>query len=230
MQLSLLQRAAVEREAPNICVVAGPGSGKTRVLIERFAWLVEKRGVDPGRILAITFTEKAANEMKRRLVRRFADSPALREKVETAWLSTIDAFCARLLGEHAIEAGLPPDFSVLEPAQAIRLQREAAEEVLDELFSERPVEMRRLMEALDLATQDDGRQPDLAQSLIETYETMRLSGTRELPATTGGADVFAEARQLAVAISAGGPDLAGEGAPALLDWVARFAALGREVS
>ena len=70
-RLSLQQRAAVERTGQDVCVVAGPGSGKTRVLVERFAWLVERCGIDPGRILAITFTEKAANEMKARLVRRF---------------------------------------------------------------------------------------------------------------------------------------------------------------
>jgi ATP-dependent exoDNAse (exonuclease V) beta subunit len=221
MNLSSLQRAAVERDAPNVCVVAGPGSGKTRVLIERFAWLVEQRHIDPGRILAITFTEKAANEMKQRLAQRFAASPQLREKVETAWLSTIDAFCARLLGEHAIEAGLPPDFSILESAHATRLQREAVEEALDELFSERPAEMRRLMEALDLSTQEDGRQPDLAQSLIESYEIMRLAGVRELPAAQPLQDTFAEARTLALAIS-GGAGLTGEGVPALLHWVARF--------
>ena len=55
------QQAAIERSRQNVCVVAGPGSGKTRVLIARFAWLVEERGVAPGRILAVTFTEKAAN-------------------------------------------------------------------------------------------------------------------------------------------------------------------------
>src|SRR5215471_9895782 len=60
MDLSAAQRAAVECDSSSICVVAGPGSGKTRVLIERFAWLVEQRGIDPRRILAITFTEKAA--------------------------------------------------------------------------------------------------------------------------------------------------------------------------
>ena len=70
----------MERMSPEVCVVAGPGSGKTRVLIERFAWLVEQQQVDPGRILAITFTEKAAAEIKERLVKRFAGRPELREK------------------------------------------------------------------------------------------------------------------------------------------------------
>src|SRR5579885_1179407 len=90
------QREAVERTGQDVCVVAGPGSGKTRVLIERFAWLVERRKIDPARILAITFTEKAAAEIKKRLRSR------LNASVERAWVATIDGFCARLLRENAV--------------------------------------------------------------------------------------------------------------------------------
>ena len=107
------QRRAVERTGQDVCVVAGPGSGKTRVLIERFAWLVEEQGVDPARILAITFTEKAANEIKERLIERFASRcriAELREAIERAWVSTIHGFCARLLRENAIAAGLRAGF------------------------------------------------------------------------------------------------------------------------
>jgi ATP-dependent helicase/nuclease subunit A len=200
MTLSAQQQDAVRRSAQDVCVVAGPGSGKTRVLIERFAWLVEERGIDPGRILAITFTEKAANEMKVRLVRRFEKKPELREAVERAWLSTIDGFCMRLLRENAIAAGLPPDFTVLDQSAADRMQREAAETALDELFKERPAEMRRLMEALDLSTEDDVRQPDLADSLLDVYASMRLAGARDLPPEPAAPDVLPEVRQLALTI------------------------------
>src|SRR5215475_14358740 len=151
--LTSAQRAAVERTGQDVCVVAGPGSGKTRVLIERFAWLVEEQGIDPGRILAITFTEKAATEIKERLIARFAGRPELREAIEWAWVSTIHGFCARLLRENSIAAGLAPDFEVLEQAAAERLAREAAEEALESLYRERPEEMRRLLEAVDLSTQ-----------------------------------------------------------------------------
>src|SRR5262249_36219772 len=157
------QRRAVERAGQDVCVVAGPGSGKTRVLTERFAWLVEHSGVDPTRILAITFTEKAATEIKQRLIARFTGDR--REAIERAWVSTIDGFCARILQENAIDAGLAPDFKVLDEAAASRLARESAEEALEELYRERPDQMRRPMEAIDLTTQDDGRQPDLAASL-----------------------------------------------------------------
>jgi len=200
MNLSAQQQAAVQRTGQDVCVVAGPGSGKTRVLIERFAWLVEERGFDPGRILAITFTEKAANEMKVRLVRRFEERPELREAVERAWLSTIDGFCMRLLRENSIAAGLPPDFSVLDQSTADRMQREATEEALDGLFAENPAAMRRLMEALDLSTEDDARQPDLADSLLDVYASMRLAGTRDLPPEPAAPDVLTTARELAQSV------------------------------
>ncbi len=177
MNLSSTQRQAIERRGQNVCVMAGPGSGKTRVLIERFAWLVEQHDFDPQRILAITFTEKAATEIKERLIKRFAQMPDLREQIERAWVSTIHGFCARLLRENAIAAGLAPDFAVLDASTAERMAREAAEESLEDLYQEQPDQLRRLLEALDLSTQDDGRQPDLARGLLSVSETMRLSGT-----------------------------------------------------
>src|SRR5580704_384194 len=203
MELSPQQRKAVERTGQDVCVVAGPGSGKTRVLVERFAWLVERQSVDPARILAITFTEKAATMMKRKLVDRFAHRQDIRERVERAWVATIDAFCARLLRENAIEAGLAPDFSVLDEGSAKRMRREAAEQALDELFQEKPEQMRRLLEALALSTSDDARQVDLAAGLLDVHESMRLAGVRVLP-PTGGAleDVLPEARRLAVEVGA----------------------------
>src|SRR5580658_317450 len=220
MELSAEQLAAVERSGQDVCVVAGPGSGKTRVLVERFAWLVECKDADPTRILAITFTEKAATMMKRKLVERFAGQQDVRERVERAWVATIDAFCARLLRENAIEAGLAPDFSVLDEGSAKRMQRDAAEQALDELFRERPGEMRRLLEALALSTSDDARQVDLAASLLEVHESMRLAGVRVLPDAAGAAeDALPEARKLA-------KEIAGEAAWSNLhDWVREFLAL-----
>ena len=114
MDFTAAQREAIEYSGPgNVCVIAGPGSGKTRVLVSRFAWLVREKHIAPEDILAVTFTRKAALEMKKRLA---ADiSP---ERAERAHVSTIDAFCAGLLREHAIEAELDPDFGQLEPIDA----------------------------------------------------------------------------------------------------------------
>ena len=137
---------------------------------------MEQHEIEPARILAITFTEKAATEIKERLVKRFAGRPDLREKVERAWVETIDGFCTRLLMEHSLAANLPPDFSILDESKADRMEREAAEEALDSLFQEHPARMRVLLEALDLSTSDDSPSQDLAAALLDVYEAQRVSG------------------------------------------------------
>jgi hypothetical protein len=101
------------------------------------------------------------------------------------------------LREHAIAAGVAPDFAVIEPAPAGRLLRESAEEALDGLFEERPEEMRRLLGAIDLSTYDDGSHPDLAQALIDVLEAMRVSGVRKIATPVRDASLFARARELA---------------------------------
>jgi Superfamily I DNA and RNA helicases len=118
LKLSKKQLAAAHRIGQDVCVVAGPGSGKTSVLIERFCWLVREQAVSPGRILAITFTEKAATEIKSRLVKQFTNEPEMRAEIERAYVSTIHSFCTRLLRENALTAGLDPQFTSPTPARA----------------------------------------------------------------------------------------------------------------
>src|SRR5690349_13067114 len=106
----------------DMCVVAGPGSGKTTVLVERFRRLVCDAGIPPSRILAITFTEKAATNMKQKLTAAFRDRPEDRRQLERAYVSTVHGFCMRLLRENAIFAGIDPEFRVLDERQADTLQ------------------------------------------------------------------------------------------------------------
>ena len=101
------QADAIQYRHLDACVVAGPGSGKTTVLVERFRALIDLHRFDPGHILAITFTEKAAANMKTKLVDLFAHDPERQRDLESAWVSTIHGFCARLLRENAIAAGTP---------------------------------------------------------------------------------------------------------------------------
>src|ERR1051325_5521307 len=103
IEFTAAQRNAIALHAPDkdTCVVAGPGSGKTTVLIERFRGLVES-GVSPLRILAITFTEKATNQMRQRLAAAFAGQPDLTVAIQRAYVSTVHGFCTRLLRENAI--------------------------------------------------------------------------------------------------------------------------------
>jgi ATP-dependent helicase/nuclease subunit A len=181
MILSKEQSAAVSRLGQDVCVVAGPGSGKTRVLVERFRRRVEQ-GVSPLRLLTVTFTEKAANELKERLARDFAANALLREQIERAPVYTIDAFCANLLRRHAIEAGIDPQFDVLDAAEAQAELSTAAEEALDGLLESNPAGMRALFEALDIS--------DAIAGLASVYEAMRLTapGPRAGGATAHASD------------------------------------------
>ena len=126
MTPTLSQQRAIEASTRgDVCVVAGPGSGKTTVLVERFRWLVSAQGVRPDEIAAITFTEKAAASMLERLVDRA--EPESRRAYQLAQVSTIHAFCARLLREHALEAELDPAFEVIDAWEAeIQLRRSIA--------------------------------------------------------------------------------------------------------
>lgn len=177
MMLSAAQQAAVTRSGQDACVVAGPGSGKTRVLVEHFAWLVEQ-GISPLRILAITFTEKAANEIKQRLVKRFEHAPDARAGIERAYVSTIHGFCARLLRENAVAAGIDPDFAVQEDVTGRVDPLLIAEEALDALFAEQPARMRGLLEAFA-----DG---DLAREIVTVYSDIRTAGAGAGDATLIG--------------------------------------------
>ncbi|MBN9662411.1 MAG: UvrD-helicase domain-containing protein [Acidobacteria bacterium] len=167
MALSQEQLDAVRRSGQDACCVAGPGSGKTTVLVERFAWLVEQ-GMDPARILAITFTEKAATQIKARLVKRFSGDMERRRGVERAQVSTIHAFCMGLLQEQAIRAGLDPEFTVLDERESDTEQAAAMEMVLDRLAEERRGEF--------LAVADAWPANDMAATLRGVYEDLRMGG------------------------------------------------------
>jgi len=226
------QSDAVQRSGQDVCVVAGPGSGKTRVLVERFAWLIRHRKVSPLRILAITFTEKAATEIKQRVAKEFAASPLLRKDVERAYVSTVHGFCARLLREHPIAAGLDPQFKVLEEAQSAAELTEAVHDALDQLYESRPAQLRELLEAIHVSTWPGGRQPDMAQALCDIYGAMRIAGrsvsdVREKSGHAEGGLTLAafadELRQILDTAPANPTPKQTECIDALLEWAGRVA-------
>ena len=115
---SASQRAAIEAPAEALLVLAGPGAGKTFCLIERIRFLLEQMAMDPARICAFTFTNKAAGEIAERLARTIGDRAAL---VKTG---TIHAFCAELLREFGSRVGLERGFGIIdEDAQEAVLRR-----------------------------------------------------------------------------------------------------------
>ena len=108
-QLDLLndrQREAVTWTEGPLLILAGAGSGKTRVLTHRIAYLIEEKGVDPWNILAITFTNKAAGEMKTRVIN------TVREGAAGVWVSTFHSFCVRILRRHAEHLGYGNNFCI----------------------------------------------------------------------------------------------------------------------
>jgi DNA helicase-2/ATP-dependent DNA helicase PcrA len=115
------QREAVLHDKGPLLVLAGAGSGKTRVITHRLAYLVS-RGVDPRSILAVTFTNKAAGEMRERAQALLPGAPL------TSFVGTFHSFGLRLLRRRAQAAGLPPRFGIADAADSLALVKEAMEE------------------------------------------------------------------------------------------------------
>ena len=109
------QRAAVVHEGTPLLVVAGAGSGKTRVLTRRIAWLVSQRGAHPGSILAITFTNKAAAEMKERV------EALVGPRARLMWVSTFHSACVRILRKEIDKLGFRSSFTIYDAADSKRL-------------------------------------------------------------------------------------------------------------
>ena len=103
-----------------VLVLAGAGSGKTRVLTARIAHLVEDLNVPPEAVLAITFTNKAANEMKER-IGKIAD-------VRNMWVSTIHSMCVRILRMYAAEAGIEKNFSIYSETERNNIVKKSFQE------------------------------------------------------------------------------------------------------
>jgi ATP-dependent exoDNAse (exonuclease V) beta subunit len=177
------QEQAVARRSEPLLLAAGAGSGKTSVLVERFVRAVREDGIAPGRILAITFTERAAGELRERVRRRFAelDEREAARDTEMAFVSTFHGFCARLLRAHPLFAGLDPEFAILDEGSSERLRGQAWASALGEfLEGERS-------EAVDLVAAWGA---DRTRAMVEgAYAELRSKGERRpmlpLPAVSG---------------------------------------------
>jgi ATP-dependent exoDNAse (exonuclease V) beta subunit len=174
VELTPEQRAAVEQRDTGLFVPANAGSGKTRVLVERFVRAVVEDGVAVDRILAITFTEKAAAELKGRLRRRFLDigERELARAAEGAWVSTIHGLCSKLLRRHSLLAGIDPEYQVLDETRAARLATDAFDRALEDFLEESDPGR------LDLAA---AHTPDKLRRMVTTVHSKRRSAGEERP-------------------------------------------------
>src|SRR5580658_3354934 len=116
--LNAEQRQAVEALDGPLLVLAGAGTGKTRVLTTRFAHILLSKKAFPNQVLAVTFTNKAAREMRERV------AAILGQSAEGLWLGTFHALCARMLRRHAEHAGLSANFTILDADDQLRLLKQ----------------------------------------------------------------------------------------------------------
>jgi ATP-dependent helicase/nuclease subunit A len=182
------QCAAVDATG-EVFVSAGAGTGKTSVLVERYVRAVCDRGLDVDSILVITYTRKAAGELRGRiraaLVER--ERPDLARALDGAWISTIHGFCHRMLKGNPFELGLDPRFRELDEAGAAVLRGESFERALAGFCAAADADRLRLLATYGAA--------GLRRMLTSVYETLRAAG-RELVLELG------ERAQLAEAIDA----------------------------
>jgi len=129
------QKEAVEFGEGPLLILAGAGSGKTRVLTHRIAYLIEKRGIFPGNILAITFTNKAANEMKERI------SKLLSNNVDDIWMGTFHSVCVRILRRDIDKIGCDRSFSIYDRDDQVTIMKECISELKlnKDVYKERAV-------------------------------------------------------------------------------------------
>ncbi|HXK09010.1 MAG TPA: UvrD-helicase domain-containing protein [Vicinamibacteria bacterium] len=173
--LNAQQRAAVAAVEGPVLVLAGAGSGKTRVITHRIAHLVLDRGVDSGTILAVTFTNKAAEEMKARAAVLVPGLPL------RAWVSTFHSFCVRLLRREAGAVGLDPGFLIYDEDDQLSAVREAMR-ALD--LSEKLHPPRRMLSRISArknsgrtGDEEDGLGADLTREVMARYqEVLKAAG------------------------------------------------------
>jgi ATP-dependent exoDNAse (exonuclease V) beta subunit len=163
------EQAAAIGAAGTVFVSAGAGTGKTTVIVERFLRAVE-RGVDVGSILVVTFTERAAGELRSRIRARLTETGRadLARELDGAWISTIHGFCHRLLRTYPAAAGVDPRFRVLDESQASVLRAESFAAALAEFCRDEHPDRVRLLATYGAV--------GLRRMLVEVAETLRAAG------------------------------------------------------
>src|SRR5438105_3964777 len=126
------QVAAINADGHRLTITAGAGAGKTGVLVERYLRHILDQNGNPEQILAITFTRKAAADMKKRIVARLREAGKEEEarRAQVGPISTIHGYCERLLREYPFDAGVDPKFEVLSENQSGEFVRNAARQAL----------------------------------------------------------------------------------------------------
>jgi ATP-dependent helicase/nuclease subunit A len=212
------QRRAIQRRDGSLLVRAGAGTGKTSVLVERFVRAVLDDGVAVDAILAITFTEKAAAEMRSRVRARLIELTRrdLARDAEKAWISTIHGFCSRVLRAHALSAGIDPDFRVLDELEAERLGLDAFDRALEDFLGDGQDPSRLEMAA--------AYTPDRLRDMVRTaYSRLRSRGERHPSLAESSPPAVGDERErLASAVAAALRELGGRDGKRVIEAVERL--------
>jgi ATP-dependent helicase/nuclease subunit A len=198
-----LEQLRAIQEPGVVFVSAGAGTGKTTVIVERFCRAVCERGLDVDSILIITYTERAAGELRGRIRRRLVELGRhdLARNLDTAWISTIHGFCHRLLRAYPFAAGVDPRFRVLDDSQGRVVRGEAFRWALEE-FCGAGTDRLRL-----LATYGGRR---LRRMLTGVHETLRSSGLPLRLEASGDPQLEARIEELRAAAAELAEERAGE--------------------
>ncbi|SFX56260.1 DNA helicase II [Marinospirillum alkaliphilum] len=165
--LNPAQAEVVAAPSQDLLVLAGAGSGKTRVLVQRIVWLVREQGLSPHEILAVTFTNKAAKEMRLRL------ETSLNMSLRSMWVGTFHGLSHRLLRTHWKEAGLPEHFQILDSDDQLGLIKRLMKELGVDTDSTPPKQVQAFING----HKDEGRRAahvlpsgDFERRLLELYQ------------------------------------------------------------
>ena len=183
-ELNAQQREAVETLEGPVLILAGAGSGKTRVITYRIAWLIEHAGVRPSSILAVTFTNKAAEEMRERVARLVPVgglSGSLSGAISRPWVSTFHSFCVRVLRDEGERIGLRRDFSIYDEDDQLRVVKACIRHLG---LAEKEVQARAVLSRISFA-KNHGKSPEIsfqsaADPLAERVAVIFDLYTREL--------------------------------------------------
>ncbi len=206
------QKEAIKTISMNLAVTAGAGTGKTKVLTERYVHILENGNLQDGKeiesLVAITFTKKASTEMKERIEQEIAKHLHKGERWERfyrdfskAYIMTIHSFCGKLLRENPVEADIDPGFQVLEEYVADRMLKESARTVLNEVLKDE----HNLQSIAQTVKKDSGL---LVRELIDLYKKIRTLGismdeaieitASHMESMEADRDILDEIRELAV--------------------------------
>ena len=170
------QAAAIAVRGKDVLLEAGAGTGKTGVMVDRYCRLVCDAGLAPEAILAFTFTERAAAELRQRIraelgrrsERGSERAAAALAGLGGAWIVTIHGFCNRVLAAHPVAAGIDPGFRVLDPPETARAAREAFDDALVEFLADGDPSREETVAAYDV----DG----LRAAIVAVHDEMRSRG------------------------------------------------------